>query len=75
MKYGPTARIIQNHNTFTGWNHLFVSIPGRHGPLFIEPQATGSSPFMVDNWGSKYDPQFNRIVTEYYRRLMGIEWR
>jgi hypothetical protein len=60
----PTARIIRNVNTFTGMNHLFVSVDG----VCIEPQATTMNYTMRDVWGYKYNSMYNEDETEFWER-------
>ena len=64
-------QITSNKHPDGRMNHLFISIRINGKWYGIEPQAQWKgypSYWMTDVWGSKYDPQYNRDATAYYKR-------
>ena len=65
--YGPSAKLIINNNPKTDMNHMFiyVYIPSTGGQ-YIEPQGAPDWYSMGVVWGSRYDPAYNKDVTEVW---------
>jgi hypothetical protein len=65
--YGEGSYIIQNYNKGV-MNHLFNEVEIAKDLYWcIEPQLT-SNYIMPANWGSKYNPAYNKDVTYRWRR-------
>jgi len=66
--YGHNARIIINNNPKTGMNHMFIKawIPSKGYYQYIEPQGAPDWYSMGVVWGTKYDPSYNKDVTDIW---------
>jgi len=65
--YGPNAKIIINNNPKTGMNHMFIRVyTFSNGNQYIEPQGAPDWYSMGVVWGTKYDPIYNKDVTEIW---------
>jgi len=63
--YGRGCFIIQNYNPYTGFNHLFNRIVDSQGRIYdIEPQGTPENYAMKLIWGQRYNPLYNKDVTQ-----------
>ena len=57
--YGPEAKIMHN----TKLNHLFIRV----GNVDIEPQGHSTIYKMQHMWSYRYDPNYNREVTDKWK--------
>jgi len=66
--YGPKTRLIINNNPKTGMNHMFVKvwISSNNNYQYIEPQGAPDWYSMGVVWGMKYDPLYNKDVTDIW---------
>jgi hypothetical protein len=65
-------RIVWNKNPNNGFNHLFIY-------LFewpVEPQGTPRRNSMDEFWGARYDPEYDRDVTDLFDQIKyaDIHW-
>lgn len=65
--YGEEARIIINNNPTNGFNHMFIKVESKYTQsIYVEPQGTPDAYSMGIVWGMKYDPQYNKDVTDIW---------
>jgi hypothetical protein len=70
--YGSNARIMINVNPNNGMNHMFIRVMfGGHQFIDVEPQGTPNRFSMGAVWGTRYDPMFNRDVTNQWTHVVG----
>ena len=69
--YGSKAHIIINVNPNNGFNHMFLRVYYGNQWMDIEPQGTSDRYSMGAVWGVKYNPQFNRDVTNQWTHVVG----
>jgi hypothetical protein len=68
--FGEGAHIIVNQNNpYSDMNHLFNAVETRDGSLiYVEPQSESTNTSPDNFWGIKYNPEYNRDMTYFYKQ-------
>jgi hypothetical protein len=69
-KVCPSARIIRNENSATGFNHLFNKVWTGSTWVTLEPQGSSYMYNMDIYWGSQYQSAFDVDETEFWERYV-----
>jgi hypothetical protein len=62
------VKIVRNNNPVTGMNHLFNLVWADGRWIEVEPQTLYGGGMKAE-WGSKYDPAYNKDETDYWSRF------
>jgi hypothetical protein len=72
MLYGSDAKLMINNNRRNGMNHMFIRIWTRPGQFIdVEPQGTPTLYSMGLIWGTRYDLEYSRDVTNHWTHVVG----